>query len=91
MLLNLLLALGLLVLAIFVGEWLVRRNRSGARLWGDFSQMLGGFFYFGIFALALLFEGVRWIALPLATGFWWVARTKSKDIKEGNWRSRVNG
>lgn len=91
MLLNLLLAIGLLLVAIIVGEYLVRKNQSGARLWGDFSQMLGGFFYFGIFALALLFEGVRWIAFILVILFYWVARTKSKDIRNGTWRRKVNG
>lgn len=91
MLLNLLIAAALFVAAIVIGEWLVRRNRSGARLWGDISQMLGATFYFLIFALALLFEGFRWVALPLAILFYWVARTKGKDVKEGNWRRKVNG
>lgn len=91
MLLNLLIAIGLLVIAIIVGEFLVCRNRSGARLWGDISQMFGAAFYFLIFALALLFEGFRWVALPLAILFYWVMRTKCKDIRHGNWRRKVNG
>lgn len=91
MLFNLGIAIVLFIAAILVGELLARRNQSGARLWGDFSQMMGAAFYFAIFALALLFEGFRIVAFPLAIVFWWVFRTKSKDIREGNWRRRVNG
>lgn len=91
MLLNLLLALGLFALAIIAGEFLLRRNKSGARLWGDVSQMVSGTFYFLVCVLALLFEGIRFIALPFAIAFYWVARTKMQDISSGNWRRKVNG
>lgn len=89
MLVNLLLAVVLLFVGVFVAEWLVRRNKSGARLWGDVSQMFGAIFYFSIFALALLFEGFRWVALLFVILFWWLFRTKSKDVKEQNWRRKV--
>jgi hypothetical protein len=90
MMVNLLIALGLFIAAVLIGEYLARRRKSGARLWGDVSQMFGGLFYFAIFSLALLFEGFRWIAFIFAIAFWWVFRTKSKDVRNGTWRGKVN-
>lgn len=90
MLFDLLLAIGLLIFGVFVAEWLVRRNKSGARLWGDVSQMCGALFYFLIFSLALLFPGFRWVAVVLVILSWWLFRTKSKDVATGSWRRKVN-